>query len=218
MPQITAIESQKKQKARFNIYHDGKFAFGLSGQTLLENNLKIGQDLSLDTIQKIISKEDLSKLTDKTLRFLSVRPRSQKEVSDYLVKKIATQEKIKFNQARQSPLVEKILAKMKKYQYINDQEFARWLVKSRIRSNPRGPRALKIELSRYGVEKETIEKALSKFPNEVVIAEGAIQKKLKSWQKLSNLELKKKVYQYLASRGFDYEAIKDIFAQIAKKR
>ena len=218
MPQISSIEPQKKIKNRFNVFIDGNFAFGIDENTLVKNNLRINQVLSQSEIEKIIKDNSLAKLQDAGLRFLSYRQRSEKEVRDYLINKIAKDENIKYSQAKDSPLVELALSKFRKYNYINDLEFAKWWVSSRTRTRPKGHQVIRLELQRKGIDKDTIEAVLNKSPNQKVLAKKAIEKKIARWQKLPPVELKKKVYRYLVSRGFDFETIKETFAHFAKKQ
>lgn len=218
MPKISQIEPQKKKKDRYNIYLDGKFALGINSQLLLTYKLKIGQNLNDSEIKKIQSEEISAKLLDKALNFLSFRPRSEKEVRDFLAKKISKNENIPFGEAKESFAAESVTSKLKKYKYLNDKEFAAWWLSSRNRSNPRGRSLTKLELARKGIDKNIVESLIANGPQENVLAQRALAKKLKSWQKLGPLELKKKVYQYLGSRGFTFEIIKETFANIAKKR
>jgi len=218
VPQISAIEPQKRKRDRFSVFLDGHFAFGISAPLLLENQLQVGKALKEEEIVKIIQKEELSKLMDRVLHFLSYRARSEKEVVDFLIKKIAVGENIKYHQAKDSPLIPQVVSKLKKYKYLNDFEFAKWFVSSRIKSKPRGIRLLKLELFKKGIDKDIVDKVLSKDINQKELAKKAIEKKIKKWQKLPSLQLKKKVYSYLASRGFDWEIISQIVAILIKKR
>lgn len=214
--QISAIEPQKKRKNRFNIYIDGDFAFGIDENTLVKNNLKVNQVLSQNEIEKIIKDNTLAKLQDAALKFLSYRQRSEKEIEDYLINKIAKQENIKYSQAKDSPPVELILAKFRKYNYINDLEFAKWWIKSR-KSRPKGSGLIKFELIKKGVDRDIIDKVLTSAGSQTDLAQKAIAKKITKWQNLPPIELKKKIYQYLASRGFDFDTIKETFALFTKK-
>ena len=217
MPRITSIKPQKR-KERFNIFLDGKFAFGVDENILVKNHLKVGQILTGDQIEKLIKETILGKLLDQALRFLSYRPRSQKEVTTYLTQKIAKRENIKFREAKESPLIDAVALKLKRYNYLDDHEFAKWLIDLRIKSASRGFSLIKWELIQKGVDRDIIESILSIHPNQTLIAKKAIEKKLKRWQGLSELDLKKKVYAYLASRGFDFETIKEVFAFLLKRR
>lgn len=217
MPQITAISPQKK-KERFNIFINDKFALSANLETILNYNLKVGTLISEAKIQEISSGERLFKLTDLATNYLSYRPRSVKEVQNYLAAKIAKLEGIKFGQAKESPQISSIIAKLKRYNLLDDREFAAWFVKSRIKSQPKSPTYIKMELRAKGIDQDIIEKVLAGPYSEVKLAKRAIVKKLKIWQKLSPLDFKKKLYSYLASRGFSYETIKVVFANLAKNR
>ena len=217
MPQITSIEPQKRRKGRFNIYVDGQFSFALDENLLAKYMLAAGKSLTANEIERLIGENEAGKLFDASLRFLSYRPRSEKEVGDFLVKKIARVENIKFNQASQSPVIPQIITRLKKQGFLNDEEFADWWVKARTGSQPKGSYLIKRELAGKGIDKDIIEKAISKITNQRELGYKVIHKKLETWKKLTNLELKKKIYEHLARRGFDSKTINEVIAQIVKK-
>lgn len=216
MPQVTAIQPQKKKKDRLNIFLDNKFAFSLSCETVLENQLKINKTLGDLQIQKLLQKESLARLTNLALNFLSARPRSEKEISDYLTRKIAVYEDIKFSEAKQSFLTGQVIAKFKKYSYINDSEFAKWWVRSRINSKSKGTLQIKLELAQKGIDRQIIDDVLAGV-DQGNLAKEVLGKKFGKWQSLPFLEKKKKAYAYLAARGFDFETIKEAFASFCEK-
>ena len=176
-----------------------------------------GKSLTGDQIEKLIKENEAGKLFDASLRFLSYRPRSEKEVKDFLAKKTARVENIKFTEASQSPVISQIITRLKQQSFLDDEEFAEWWVKARTSSQPKGPYLIKRELTGKGIDKEIIEKAISKIKNQTELGRNVIEKKIKTWEKLTNLEFKNKIYQHLARRGFDSAAIKEVIAQIVKK-
>lgn len=216
MPTISRISPQKRS-GRYNLYIDGKFAFGINEFTLVSNNLKENKNLSEAEMDKLLTREKQSLYLDRASRFLSVRPRSEKEVVDYLVKKIAKDEGVKFAEASGSPLVGKVLKTLKKYNYINDPDFAKWFLKSRLRSNPKSVKLIKYELKRKGIVSEVLETLKPAQDQDYKSALKLVEKKIVRWQKLSKLEYKKKLYAFLLSRGFDYDTVKEAFAFFAKK-
>ncbi|MBI2599255.1 RecX family transcriptional regulator [Candidatus Curtissbacteria bacterium] len=218
MPTVTAIEPQKRKEKRFNIFLDGKFAFGASDLVLLEEGLKVGKIIKAEEVAKIIQKEQGTKLLDLATNFLSFRSRSEKEVRDYLIKKISSRENIKFTLASQSPLVSIVIAKLKKYQYLDDLQFARWFLASRLRSRPKGLSLIKLELKKKGISQDIIDSVFDRPYKESDLAKKAIEKRIARWHSLPDLEFKKKFYQYLAARGFSYDTIKETFAFFTKKR
>ena len=217
MPKITSIEPQKRRKGRFNIYIDGQFSFALDESLLAKNMLIAGKSLTGDQIEKLIKENEAGKLFDASLRFLSYRPRSEKEVKDFLAKKTARVENIKFTEASQSPVISQIITRLKQQSFLDDEEFAEWWVKARTSSQPKGPYLIKRELAGKGIDKDIIEKAISKITNQRELGYKVIHRKLETWKKLTNLELKKKVYEHLARRGFDSKTINEVIAQIVKK-
>lgn len=217
MPQITAIESQKRKSGRFNIFLDGKFAFGISESVLVEKNLKIGKALTLVQVTQIINREELSKLTDLTIRFLNYRQRSEEEVRNYLAKKIALRQDLKFAQAKNSHQIDLIINKLKKLKFLNDFEFTKWYIASRARSRPRGNRLIVQELKSKGIDQDIIQALLAASTDEKKLAIAALSKKIDKWHNLSPPDLKKKSYRYLASRGFDFETIKETVAFLTKR-
>ena len=217
MPQVTAIQPQKKKAKRFNIFLDGDFAFGLDEATLVKNQIMVNQHLTSEQVEKIIKEGELGKLVDQSLRFLSYRPRSEKEVDDFLVQKIAKKEKIKYSQAKQSTLVSAVIAKLKRYKYLNDLEFARWWLRARSGVRPRGTFLIKLELARKGVAKEIIEEVLLRAPDQVELAKKVVLKKMGTWRNLSEQDLRKKVYGHLLVRGFDFETVKKTLAFLIEK-
>lgn len=86
MPIITKLKAQKN-KNRVNLFLDNKFAFGLSLNEVVKLGLAVGQELSQKEIEKIAFSSQLEKLYNKTLNLLSYRPRSEKEIRNYLRKK-----------------------------------------------------------------------------------------------------------------------------------
>lgn len=218
MPQISEISKQKK-KERFNIFIDGRFAFSVNNYSLLENKLTVGAILDQEKTNHILTKEQISNLSDLAVKFLSIRPRSEKEVRDYLTKKIATKNEIKFSQAQISPLIDIVINKLKRLKFINDKEFASWLLNSRLKSSsPRSLRVIKAELKIKGISPQIIENVSQNTPKESEQAKKALSKKTKRWEKLEVLEFKKKAYSYLSSRGFDFDSIRDAVAFYTKKR
>lgn len=201
MPQITKIKTQKNRK-RVNVFLDGKFAFGLDIDNLLKTGLRIGQKLTEKQIEELIFKNEFQKLFDKTLRLISFRPRSEKEIRSYLKRK-KTRPKI----------VDELVKKLKKLKQIDDREFAQWWIEQRSTFRPRGRFGLMMELRQKGVDKEIIEKMIGQL-NELPLATKIAQKKLRTYKNLPREEFYQKMSAYLARRGFSWETIKKVVKKI----
>jgi regulatory protein len=165
-----------------------------------------------------LSLEDLqNKLYQRALRFLSFRARSKKEISDYLQKIINKKGK---KTEHTQILVDKVIKKLKSLNLINDQEFALWWIEQRQNLNPKGKKALRLELRQKGVDQKTIEQSLASI-DPLKLEESArqiIAKKVKLYPHLSSLKFKKKLLSLLLRRGFDYQLSRKVIDEKVKKR
>jgi regulatory protein len=203
---ITRIKAQKS-KRRVNIYLNERFAFGLDADNFLKAGLKIGQQLSETQVEDLIFKNEFQKLLDKSLRLISARPRSEKEIIDYLKRKKAPPN-----------LAEKIIQKLKQLEQINDHAFAVWWVEQRMTFRPKGKIALLMELRQKGVEQEVSNKVIAEKVNELPLARRAVEKKLKIYKNLPPLEFRQKITGFLARRGFSWETVKEVIDEASKKQ
>lgn len=203
MPSITKLKIQRN-KQRVNLYLDGKFAFGLSLDKVIKKGLAVGQNLTQQQIEKLFFSGQLEKLYHKTLNFLSYRPRSEKEVKDYLKKHLP--------QELRKKVEDKILTKLKKQKLIDDYKFSLWWIEQRLTFRPKGKRLLKSELFKKGISREIIDETLSTIDEQKLknLAKEMLKKKIKRSKNISKLELKKKLFSYLARRGFDFDVIKNV--------
>lgn len=152
---------------------------------------------------------DLLILLNKAYFYLKFRPRTEKEVRNYLYKKIKTKH-WSFND------VDNVIKKLKEEDLINDKKFIDLFVRDRLTLKPKGKRILIQELRQKGVNDELIEKYFSKNPiNE---EELALQILKKRWLRFKNLDSQKrfeKSARFLMSRGFDFNLIKKTIEKLA---
>ena len=222
MQKITDISAQKKNPSRVNVYLNEEFAFGISTETRVTQKLKVGQLLSENKLKNIVEIDQVERLVMKAFRFLSYRPRSEKEIRDYLLwkGKLKDLDKSDAEKSQYEKSVEKTLQKLKKINQINDQEFANWLVEQRKKFRPRGSRLIKIELLQKGIDRDLIDQILDGVvtDDEFDLALKSAQKKALRYKNLSNKEFKIKMGQYIARRGFDWNIVKKTVDTLIKKR
>ena len=155
--------------------------------------------------------EDFEKFYNKALRFLSYRPRSEKEVRDRL--------KIKYQKSNLKDLmliIDRVIQKLKEKKFINDEEFAKGFVESRLRFKPRSLRLIKIELKQKGIDPETINN-LQFTINDLEQAKKLVEKKIERIKSLSKEEIYIKLGRYLASKGFNWDTIKQVIDETLDK-
>lgn len=141
------------------------------------------------------------KLLEAAFRFLSFRPRSEKEIEDFLKRKAPNRD-----------LGDRVTARLRELGYLDDAKFADWWMTQRQAHRPKGMRAIAQELKVKGIEAKDI------HIDEVASAKQAIEKKLPLWCKLPALEQKKKIYGFLGRRGFSGETIHRVIDEAVKGR
>jgi len=206
MSLITAIKPQKNKKS-FNIFVDGKFCFPLDAEAIMKAGLKVNQEITPEQKEKLIKESEIRGMMDKVFNFLSFRPRSQKEILDFLKRKKVGEE-----------TREMILAKLKDLEMIDDLAFSQWWLEQRKTFRPKGMELLKLELRQKGISKEIIELVLGekKEEDESEVARKLLEMKSNRWQNLSSLEYKKKASDFLLRRGFSWETIHKVIKESPK--
>lgn len=126
--------------------------------------------------------QEFKKAKTIAFRLLKIRQRSQKELADRLKQKEIS-----------ADMINRTLAFLKEYQFIDDIIFARLWIKSRLRK-PFGANRIRMELMTKGIAKdiikEQLEAALGESDEKAVIQE-LIEKRKKRLQALDPLKEKK---------------------------
>ncbi|MFH1863483.1 MAG: RecX family transcriptional regulator [bacterium] len=199
MPTVTSIKPQKNGK-RLNIYLDGKFSFGIDLENFVKAELKVDQELPEEKIEEIIKKAQFQKTLDKLLRFTTLRPRSEKEISLWLRRK-KVHESIR----------EELFNRLKRLELVDDAKFALWWVGQRQAFRPKSLRILRQELGIKGIDKDIINEVLGSVKvDEGKIARELLAKKAYKWKSLPARNARQKMSQYLAGKGFGWELIGDV--------
>lgn len=218
MSKITQVEPQKRNLRRFNIYLDGQFVFGANEDLVVEHRLVVGKEIPQEQLEKLLFEAEVGKLMERMYRLFNIRQRSEKEVRDYL-RELNYKRKVKGQEEISPPASEFLINKLKQKDLLNDLVFAKAWVGARRSSKKKGLIALKSELFQKGIDKEIIEQVLGENgESEKDIAIQALGEKLQVWQDLPYLGFKKKAYEHLARKGFEYSIIKDVVENVIKER
>ncbi len=206
---ITKITTQKQSTERFNIYLDDgqgeKYAFSVDQDVLIKYNLQKGREIDEVEIEEIQYGDLSKKAYNKALEFLSYRMRSTKEVAEHLAKKEYSE-----------VIIQEVIFKLKEYRYVDDLEFAIAYVRTQKQTNGKGPSVLKRELAGKGIDQTSIEQALSEYNGDDQLQEAIhhAEKLLKKTNKISSVQLKQKIEQYLMRKGFPFDIISSVLEEV----
>lgn len=216
MPKITSVEPQKKNPKRFNIFLDGVFAFGADEDLVVDFRLIPGKVIDPQDLDKLVFEAEVGKLMERMYAWFGVRGRSEKETRDYL-RNLSFKRKLKDKEEISELVVERLLEKLKQKGMINDLEFVKAWVESK--SKKKGLNVIKAELFKKGINREMIEEILNQesgIKNQGETAESVLEKRLDRWKGLPLMERKRKAYEFLMRRGFEYEIVKVVVEKMVR--
>ena len=197
---ITKIVQQEKQRDRYSLFVDEKYAFSLSESALLASKLATGQELQPEELKQWKQESADDKISSSALRYAAMRLRSQWEMEQYLKRKSAS-----------PALAEKILSKLTNIGMLDDAKFAEAWVANRRLLRPTSKRKLQQELRAKRISDEVINVTLSEGEagdERAVLRELIVKKRNLPKYKADPLKL----MQYLARQGFNYDDIKAVLS------
>jgi regulatory protein len=206
MPSITSITPQKKRKNRYSIFVDQQFFAGVDASVVENLGLKKGQEVDTKKLTRILEQEEYQRAKNYSFRLLSRRLYSCDEVR----KKLAAR-------GSESTLIDRIITEFLNREWLDDTQFATQWTESRLRSKPRGIALIRRELFQKRIEKEIINEVLAKYTDseaEFDRAVIALKKKKNYVTEKDFLKRKRKIYAYLARKGFNPETIEKVLNQL----
>jgi regulatory protein len=206
---ITDISLQTKNPDRVNISIDGKYALSLSLYQVADLKLKIGSEITADSLAEIETESQFGKLYSRALEYSLMRPHSVKEVRDYLWRKTRTTKyKSRDGHIKERPgvdqsIADRVLERLASKNYVDDVRFAKHWIENRNQTKGSSMRKLVAELRAKGVSSETIDEAIA----------GSDRNDDEELSKIINKKKHKyddeqKLIAYLARQGFSFDAIK----------
>jgi regulatory protein len=148
---------------------------------------------------------------NRAVKLLAAKPRSVEELRERLLEKLWTNAEI----------VDGVLDKLKEYNYLDDEQYARNLAVSKLRQKPQGKHRLRQSMSQKKLDKELVDAAIAhafeKLPESDLI-DAAIEKRLRVKGKPATRDDIKKFYDHLLRQGFGYDLIREKMAAVASAK
>lgn len=192
---ITNLKQGVKKPNRVNIFVDDKFSFSLDVSQVVELKIKVGQEISEDKLEEFKKTSEYGKLYQRTLEWVLMRPRSEKETRDYLYKKI-------YDKKLNKNYINEIINRLQSKNYLDDLKFAEWYVENRFVKKGISKKRLSMELKKKGISNEIAEKVLEARDDEEEIKKIIAKKRDKYTDE--------KLIQYLCRQGFSYQLAQNL--------
>lgn len=202
---VTALKSQVRDKSRVNVFIDGAYRFSLDITQVADLGIKTGNRYTLDELAELENESQFGKLYTRSLEYSLVRPRSVREMRDYLYRKTRdTRTKegaVKKGVSKE--LTERVFNRLVEKGYIDDMRFARFWVENRNLRKGSSLRRLTAELRGKGVSNDIIHQVTDE-------SERTDTEELRKViaKKASRYSDQNKLIAYLQRQGFRYDDIR----------
>jgi regulatory protein len=207
MSLITGIVPVPRPAGRFSVLVDGRELAVLSLEAIERLRLAVGR--SVAGLEESITIEASRLHTyDRALNILAFRARSSSELARSLVKK-----------GEERPHVEWAIARLAEQGLLDDEAFARSFARAKVVGGKQSRRRVQQDLARRGVSRTVSNDAIdSVFEEEAIdqrsIVEEAARKKLRSLAGLDPAVQRRRLYGFLARRGYELDDIREVLATL----
>jgi len=205
---VTGISASARHSGRFEILVDGSTVATLSLDGIERLGMRIGAAYGESLANRVAVEAAALHTFDRALAMLAARPRAARDLERMLVRKGEPAEHV-------AAAVERLIA----LGALDDAQFARQFIRARISGAGLSRRRLQSELWRKGVARDVIDAALSEVFEEDAVDESAqitqvAAKKLRTLRSLDAATARRRLYAFLARRGYDGSAIRRVMDAI----
>ncbi len=145
------------------------------------------------------SKREIEKAYFKSIKFISYRDRSEKEVKDFLVRKKVDPK-----------LIDSVIKLLREQELINDRKFANWWIEQRQEFKGKSKSIIKSELIKKGVNKLLIDEVLEKTQEDLKTATLLLEKNKYRFDRYKGDLRKIKITNFLKNRGYNWDIIEKL--------
>jgi regulatory protein len=201
---VTSIKQQVKNPDRVSISVDGKYSFSLTLGQLVEAKLRLKQDITEPRILELKKLSMHGKLLARALNWVTLRPRSEKELRMYMKRLVRTKstESAQISEDDTLPVIDYCLQK----KYVDDLRFAEWWVSRRVTAK-KSTSVVKSELFMKGVAREYIDEVLKEADDEEALKNLVL--KLQTRPKYQD---RQRLFRYVLSKGYAYSDVLAVMA------
>ena len=210
--EVTKLSSQIKNPDRINIFLNNKYEFSLDISQVIDLAVKPGNIYSDEEVVVLRREGEFSKYYTKAMVYSLARPRSTREISDYLYRQTRTKTYLVKGERRERigmapELSQRIINKLIEKKYLNDENFARYWVENRNLKKGISERTLKQELLKKGVSQEIVNTVIE---NSERNDEEELKKVIA--KRRHRYENDDKFIKYLMSKGYQYYQIQEVLS------
>ena len=198
---VTSITAAPRRTGRFDVAVNGAHVATLSVEAIERLRLAVGSAVDEQLSAALEREASIVATYDRALNMIALRARSAAELKRLLVRKGELPE-----------YVDVAIDRLLRAGFLDDASFARQFARSKALGAGLSRRRIQQELARRGVARDVADAAIAEaFSEEQVDEEGTLErvarKKLNSLSRLDSAVQRRRLYAFLARRGYDGDDI-----------
>ena len=197
---VTQITEHPRKPGRYVVDVDGREFAIVTADALVDTKTRVGIVVDDAHAMRLRQAGEFVETYDRALNLLAFRARSSRELHRRLVQKGTAPE-----------LAEQVIAKLRDVGLVDDADFARQLTRSKL-SGGASRRRVHQELFKRGVARDVADAAVDEVEEDEGLSDDASIERVarKKWRTLVELDAatrRRRLYGFLARRGFDSDDV-----------
>jgi regulatory protein len=198
---VTSIVANSRRNGRFDVVVGGSISATLSLEAIERLQLSVGSVVD-ERLSAALAREAAIVATyDRALNMIALRARASAELRRLLIRK-----------GEAAEFVDVAIERLVRAGFLDDASFAKQFTRSKAVGAGLSRRRVQQELARRGVARDVADAAIAEvFDEEHVDEEGTLErvarKKMKSLARLDVAVQRRRLYSFLARRGYDSDDI-----------
>lgn len=194
------VKYTRLASGKYKVLFDNKKELILYESVIIDTNLLYKKEITNEEYNTLVSLNNYQDIYNKVIKYIGIRLRSKKEITDYLKKMDLSTE-----------VVDDILNKLITNKYIDDERFSQAYIKDKYNFSNNGPYKIINELTKLGIDKDmAYTYTFDIITNEEEKINKLINKYVKSDKKHDWYYLRNKIYNNLINLGYSKEIVINI--------
>ena len=208
MATVTGIVESGRKDGRYVLEIDGKTGPTVSLDILERLALRVGTVVDDGARVRLDAEAAALGTYDRALNMIAFQARSARDLRRRLVQK-----------GEDPALVDAAIARLEERGMLNDADYARQLTRSKVLGAGASKRRVQQELFKKGVARELADEAIAEvFQDEQVdeqaLVDDAAAKKMRSLGRLDPATRRRRLYAFLARKGYDGDKIRSAMQRV----
>ncbi len=199
---VQSVSPVGRDAAEFTVTFDIADPITLTATVLADWYLRPGKHLEAGELAQLRGADTQQRAVEAVMRLVGSRPRSTREITEYLRGKEYAPETI-------TAAIERLTSRG----YLDDVAFAQWWTENRTQFRPRGPNLLRQELRQKGIAGAAIDAALAAQAETSDVdaqALALVRGKMRSLSGYPPEVVTRRLSGLLARRGYGYDTVRAV--------